>query len=315
LSGFHIAVIMKSMENNLHEYIRDLTLNDTKTPIQKYMKAGEEMGELAKALLPLENAQGSLHNIYPKIKILEETVDNILVQFSIAYGEGFSYSDIIDMMQKKCDKWGERQAAEGQVSSVIPFEIHVSVNPEASVEEFQKICRGLGVKPLVLELDRGNGNVRRDMMTSSIFRGNNVEAMAEMERISEGVSIFGITRQKIETVPWHPKAPRNSQISSGMPMGCYFEAHFSVEVPNINLQAFCDEWIATGTTDVSINDKKRGLEKTVVMLTKRSYKGTRENFKDMVEDTKSLLTLYNVLDVNTEFAMYDTNPDYDSRQD
>ena len=61
--------------------------------------------------------------------------------------------------------------------------------------------------------------VIKDVMTSSVFMGNNTGAYQEMKRISNGLwaAGFEILREKIETVPWHPAAPSSTNRSIIMP--------------------------------------------------------------------------------------------------
>lgn len=290
-------------------YVRTLSLSDAKTRSQKFGKTMEEMGELARVLLPLENAPGSQHDIWPRVKMLEECCDGILCLLSLAYADGFDDDAVEAMLSRKADKWGEKQEAEGRGKGVFPFEIHVSVPPDCSEDEFRSACAVAGVKPLVLVLDDGHGRMRRDVMTSSTFSGTNLEAVDEMARISSTVAKFGVCREKIETVPWHPRAPRNSQEDNSMPVGCYFEAHLSVRVLNTDISNLCIEQSARGLS-CSVNSRKRGEESSVVMLTMRRRSGTREDFARDVELTLASLAM-KPDEVNTEFAVWDTDPFHD----
>jgi hypothetical protein len=51
---------------DLIEFIKTLSLNDKKTLTQKALKTSEEVGELAKAVLPFEGAAGTLHRFHRK---------------------------------------------------------------------------------------------------------------------------------------------------------------------------------------------------------------------------------------------------------
>ena len=81
------------MEKELLKYIKTLTDQDTKTLIGKALKTSEETGELAKKVLPYENAAGTLHRFVEKESILEECADIFLCVQSIAYQLGFSDED------------------------------------------------------------------------------------------------------------------------------------------------------------------------------------------------------------------------------
>jgi hypothetical protein len=49
------------MNNELLDYIQNLSLRDFKTLSQKALKVSEECGELAKAVLPYDNAYATRH--------------------------------------------------------------------------------------------------------------------------------------------------------------------------------------------------------------------------------------------------------------
>lgn len=57
---------------NLNNYIKSLSIKDKKTLSQKGLKLAEEVGELAKAILPYDSAHGTNHRFIDKEKILEE---------------------------------------------------------------------------------------------------------------------------------------------------------------------------------------------------------------------------------------------------
>lgn len=73
------------MQTQLLDYIKKLSLDDKKTLSQKALKVAEESGELAKVVLPFDNAAGTIHRFIEKGKILEESVDVILTAISIAW--------------------------------------------------------------------------------------------------------------------------------------------------------------------------------------------------------------------------------------
>ncbi len=79
------------MSPELFEYIQRLSLADKKTLSQKALKVAEESGELAKVVLPFDNAAGTIHRFIEKGRILEESVDVILTAISIAYELGYTH--------------------------------------------------------------------------------------------------------------------------------------------------------------------------------------------------------------------------------
>ncbi len=82
------------MNAELLNYIRSLSLKDTKTLSQKALKTTEEVGELAKAILPFDGAHGTNHRFVNKENITEECVDVILCALSIAYSLGSTDSSL-----------------------------------------------------------------------------------------------------------------------------------------------------------------------------------------------------------------------------
>jgi len=204
--------------------------------------------------------------------------------------------------------------------SPIPYEMHISIkNPGINsfginlIDNFIVDCKELGVKPIVLDLENSGENVMKDIMTSSHFFGNNLEAYIESNRIKEHILEKGyeVLRVKIETVPWHPAAPVTA--NDKMPKDCYFEAHIgciiSLEEKN-KLQNLAKSFNAhlSKNTFKKIEDGK-----FVNMVTLRNYDCTCDWFTSEVERFKNLLNKENVLfeKVEIEFCIYDTKISHD----
>jgi dimeric dUTPase (all-alpha-NTP-PPase superfamily) len=95
------------MRSDLLAYVKALSLADKKTITQKVLKLQEECGELAKAALPFDNAYATTHRFVTSQKLLEESVDSILVSLSVIYSLGFEDADMEDMFKRKADYWAE----------------------------------------------------------------------------------------------------------------------------------------------------------------------------------------------------------------
>lgn len=118
------------MNDNLIDYIRSLSIKDKKTLSQKALKTCEEVGELAKAILPFDSAHGTNHRFTDRNKILEEIADVYLSNISIAYSLGFSNEEIEEMIYKKSLKWNEIQVKEEKAEFPLPFEIHITISKD-----------------------------------------------------------------------------------------------------------------------------------------------------------------------------------------
>ena len=325
---------------NINDYIKDLSIKDKKTLSQKALKLVEEIGELARVILPYDSAHGTNHRFTDKDAILEELVDIYLTNISISHSLGFTDEEFNEMLVKKTEKWSSLQAKEEEATFPLPFEIHVTVKPdnsyvEFSIDEFKKDCDLVGVKPIVIDLEINDGSIIKDVMTSSKFFGDNRTAYEESERIVTELKNRGydVVRNKIETVPWHPAAP---VISTGkeIPNGCYFESHVGIiispeEKEDLNeLVDFLNDSICefSGTAKLSRNFfKKSESGKFVNMLTYRSNKVSYKEFESEVrsiekiisgENDWSLLSNFKKFDyekVELEYAVYDTNVTHDAK--
>jgi hypothetical protein len=92
---------------NINEYIKKLSIKDKKTLSQKGLKLVEEVGELARVILPYDSAHGTNHRFIDREAILEEVVDVYLTNISIAHSLGFTDEEFQDMLIKKSEKWSQ----------------------------------------------------------------------------------------------------------------------------------------------------------------------------------------------------------------
>lgn len=300
------------MNKKILDFIKKLTKNDEKSLSQKALKASEEVGELARAVLPFENASGTKHRFIDKSNILEEAIDGILVNLSIAYDLGFTDEDIESMMHEKASKWQHLQSREAKIDDSIPYEIHITIKAPESIENFKFWCNSFGVKPIVLDL----GDKLIDVMTSSHYYGNNVGALNEAKRISYSFKNqgFEVLREKIETVPWHPAAPSDSDKNPKMPNDCYFEAHIGCLITDEIDERKVNRIAKDYNSHLSRNAFKKNADGTYIkMITMRTYDGTNEQFQAIVDRLKSSLDDVSIQyeKVITEFSIYDTKISHD----
>jgi NTP pyrophosphatase (non-canonical NTP hydrolase) len=322
---------------NINEYIKNLSIKDKKTLSQKGLKLVEEVGELARVILPYDSAHGTNHRFIDREAILEEVVDVYLTNISIAHSLGFTDEEFNDMLIKKSEKWSNLQANEEKAEFPLPFEIHVTVDLDNSythkyihdenLDGFKDDCKNIGVKPIVIDLEINDGSILKDVMTSSKHFGDNRTAYEESKRIVNDLESKGykVVRNKIESVPWHPSAPITSS-GKEIPNGCYFESHIGIIINNDekrSLDYFVNEFLMdsdnvelTGTAKLSQNFfKKKADGKFVNMLTYRSNTCGRVTFQSEVETIKSLLEkyCYDYEKVEVEYAVYDTNVTHDAK--
>lgn len=312
------------MTPDLIAYIRTLTAQDTKTLSQKALKTVEEVGDMAKCVLPFENAAGTTHRFVERRRIMEEAVDTVLCSLSVAFDLGFSDEEVLEMFWAKANKWGSLQARESGMRYPVPFELHVTVASAASAQAFRQACQELEVKPIFLALQDGQGEtVLHDVMTSSIFLGDNRGALDELERIAKGLSERGleVVRRKIETVPWHPAAPALSNGVSQMPPGGYFEAHFNVLVESrddkhaLALREQLFGLVHQHGAHLSRNVYKQlSARAFTVMATLRSYSGTREDFDQRRDALAQALQAqgFKTEKLITEFSLFDSKGSHDA---
>jgi NTP pyrophosphatase (non-canonical NTP hydrolase) len=313
---------------NINEYIKNLSIKDKKTLSQKGLKLVEEMGELARIILPYDSAHGTNHRFTDREALLEEVVDIHLSNISIAYSLGFTDEEFNDMLIRKSQKWSQLQANEEKAEFPLPFEIHVTVESPKDIDGFKDVCSLIEVKPIVIDLEINDGSVIKDVMTSSKHFGDNRTAYEESKRICRELELqgFKVLRNKIESVPWHPAAP---VISTGkeIPNGCYFESHLGVVIKpeeKESLNKFVKYTLTdshlielSGTAKLSQNFFKKSKDGSafVNMLTYRSNMCGSPKFKLEVEGIKHLLQEegFEFEKVEVEYAVYDTNVTHDAK--
>jgi NTP pyrophosphatase (non-canonical NTP hydrolase) len=332
------------MNNNINDFIKNLSIKDKKTISQKGLKLVEEVGELARVILPYDSAHGTNHRFIDREAILEEVVDVYLTNISIAHSLGFTDEEFNDMLAKKSEKWSQLQAAEEKAEFPLPFEIHVTVDASEmrdpimfdtktfDLKLFKEACADIGVKPIVIDLEINDGSEIQDVMTSSKFFGDNRKAYEESERIADKLKGWGfrVVRNKIESVPWHPAAPT---ITTGEPIpnGCYFESHIGVIITpdrKEDLQEFVDGLNQRctsagrvelgGTAKLSRNFfKKMENGKFVNMITYRNNMTSAKRFQGEVKQIENSLkhwsNNFEYEKVEIEYAVYDTNVTHDAK--
>lgn len=247
-------------------------------------------------------------------KIIEEVADVILCALSAAHHIDATDEEIASMVWAKATKWSGLLEAERGVAFPLPFEIHVTVRP-VGIEPFRDLCGMIGVKPIVIDLQtRAGSSLMLDVQTSSKMIGTNSEAFEECDRIARELDRLGakVVRKKIETVPWHPKAPRGCD---PMLHGCYFECHFAVTMEDetarhAQLGAMAELLGCHRSRNIF---KKLPDGTVVVLMTLRAYDGNYDDFATRVKHITDAMEQngFTLGKVETEFSIYDTKVTHD----
>jgi|VirMetMinimDraft_7_1064189.scaffolds.fasta_scaffold11792_1 NTP pyrophosphatase (non-canonical NTP hydrolase) len=310
------------MNEKLLKLVKDLSLKDKKTLSQKALKVSEETGELAKVVLPYDSASGTLHRFVDKTKILDEVADVMLSAISIAYDLEFTDEEIEDKLYQKSLYWMGLQAKESKVEFPLPFETHITIKRPDDIQDFINACDDYTstydnrLKPIVLDLQNGGKSVMTDVMTSSKHMGDNRSAQMDAEQIVNFLKSCGfeVLRTKIESVPWHPAAPIDSDEKFFMPEDCYFESHIGIVASDGTVDKL-REISYNNNCHLSKNAfKKIDKDSYIIMATYRSTDQTYETFLKSVENIKSDLSKNGFVyeKVIVEFSVYDTKVKHDS---
>lgn len=318
------------MNSEFLKYVRHLSKQDRKTLTQKTLKTVEEVGELAKVVLPYENAFATTHRFVERERILEESVDTILCALSVAYDLDFTDEEVDEMLVRKSEKWNQLQINEADVKYPLPFEIHITVKigggehgifyVDDQLNAFRMICTNGGMKAVILDLQGKTGlTMMMDVMTSATHFGDNRSAyLAAQEQVAYlKKHNYEVVRVKIETVPWHPAAPKI--LAKDMPPHCYFEAHIPVSIEEGDKELLRESMaveLGRGHLHLSNNTFKKNHNGTsVVMFTLRRDDCVARVFKSYVGNLVSTLEqngIGTVGKVHTEFAVYDTKVSHDA---
>jgi len=179
------------------------------------------------------------------------------------------------------------------------YEIHITVEYS---DNFVTDCYELGLKPIIIDM---GDNIPPHSMTSSSIKGGSddmIYATALNQADLFKSKGYIVTRIKIETVPWHPKALNRNNDQ-------YFETHFAIKFP------YNSERLKLWSANLGLHYSRNKLKRDnylVQMLTYRTYENL-EKYEKNVNRIKKLLTEdgFEIDKVINEFALYDTNIELD----
>ncbi|QDH46756.1 hypothetical protein LAh8_23 [Aeromonas phage LAh_8] len=196
------------------------------------------------------------------------------------------------------------------------YEIHVTVKcPRYEIPRFEKICKILNVKPIVIVLEKGSEEVMQDVMTSSKV---DVASVAEAVKMSMDIENklkyhrFRVVRRKVETMPIHPLAPQFE--GDPMPVNCYFESHIQVVVERDGQKNLLDHIAKESKAHKSRNAFKKMLDGSYIqMLTLRDHNTNKTSFSEAVASLRGSLEFagFTLGKMEVEFAIFDTNVHHD----
>jgi hypothetical protein len=203
-----------------------------------------------------------------------------------------------------------------------PYEVHISV-ANADTNRFQTFCDLFNVKPIIIIMEKHNGDVAlTDVMTSwKINVEYDVDAFDKMNGLATALDLAGfvVVRKKLETIPWHLCCPTLANKGFWCP-DTYFEGHIAVSVNFNNLDYNIDILRLTGK-HLGLHVSRRAFKKeengnTIMMLTGRQYDGVMDGFEVFIHTcVKKLNTFTDIFTVKKseiEFVLYDSNMTYDS---
>lgn len=291
--------------------IKQLSHKDNKNLSQVGLKIAEEFGELAKAILPFDNADGTTHRFVDRDKIAEEIADVLLSVATLQHKANIPDHKLNKWIDRKSLRWEKLQ--EIPSNAVYPYEIHVTVLSAPSVEKFKNDCEDIGVKAVVLDLHTHTHGIINDVMTSSKITGDNRMVIDEVDRITYELEDKGyvVVRQKVETVPWHPNTFADRTEDN------YFESHIPVTISTDKVESLY--WLCKQRhpgAHVSRNALKEFMNDTAIyMVTLRhkdddlsTFKARVERLKIDIEEAGHQTSAKDII----EWAIYDNNIKHDS---
>lgn len=190
-----------------------------------------------------------------------------------------------------------------------PYEIHLTVEPRGmSGEEFKALCGTLGMKGIVIDLDRDWKPIQTDFMTSQRIMGGLIDAHVAAVRGVELLRLAGLTviREKVETAAWVGERSHAE--------GRYFESHIQIQTTPGEIDEFRR---AHNNPEVHFSRNPfKALDggEMIQMATLRGSPRLPEEFHQRVDEfSKTLVDAgLKVTKVERELVLWDSNESHDS---
>jgi NTP pyrophosphatase (non-canonical NTP hydrolase) len=97
------------------KHIQDLSLSESKNPLERFLKLSEECGELAQEILIARNASGFHNKQAGPDGIKGEAVDVLLVALSIFFCHNGSIEELNALVDSKSLKWQKAQVINSSI--------------------------------------------------------------------------------------------------------------------------------------------------------------------------------------------------------
>ena len=196
-----------------------------------------------------------------------------------------------------------------------PYEIHLTVEYNDRKEIFRVICQKVGIKPVIIDLQRDGAVVDVHFMTSSNLHGTLDDAMLAVKQQTWFLEHFDfkVIRYKIESVPWHEDSPKGeNEKCRNAPATQYFEAHLQFGLSSdASLKRFAVIVKDFDGAHMSRNPYKVTADGWVQMVTLRSDLNMWK-FRHLTDYLESRLYGYKILKIEREFVVVDSNLNHDN---
>lgn len=190
------------------------------------------------------------------------------------------------------------------------FEAHITVAPlnEAKLTEFQLFCAVNNLKPIQIELARGDFALQQ--MTASVYEGNFSDVLTEVKQMAVllGRQGFEVKRVKLEASPFNEGLPAHLGEVKQHPTENYFEHHLKLMLPNGDVQEslymICQKHHAHLSRN-AFKQYQEGVQERFVTL--RHYALGRQEAEAALHNLKDELTEngFQILKTITEYCVYD----------
>ncbi len=194
------------------------------------------------------------------------------------------------------------------------YECHITVLIDSSeFSTFEKRCKSLGAKALIIELDAGQSAIQ-PMLCMRLH----AEAQEVLDRICGMVRVlaqdFKVQRVKVEASISNRNIPATFEETIGLAKDCYFEHHIKLELPlgfDVNQ---LKQSIKPLAGHLSRNPLSSGNDTEHRFITQRFYRCTLSQAGAELERLERYLLKaeIRIIQIIREFNIYDSNVGLDA---